>query len=143
MFKIAIAGSLLVLASCHRDHPINEDIVKEIKQKTTAWIPHEVEENPLRHKTRDEISEMLGVQFPNEFLPYTPDDENMSYNAPLEFDARKQWPDCIHPIRDQQRCGSCWAFGASEAFSDRLCIETKGKVNKVLSPQYEVSCDKG
>jgi cathepsin B len=58
---------------------------------------------------------------------------------PASFDSRTQWPSCIHPIRDQGQCGSCWAFGATEAFSDRVCI-AKG-VNVVLSPQYLVSCD--
>jgi len=64
-------------------------------------------------------------------------------NAPDSFDARKQWPSCIHPIRNQLHCGSCWAFSASEVLSDRFCIDSKGTVNVVLSPQDEVSCDTG
>lgn len=64
-------------------------------------------------------------------------------NAPASFDARDQWPTCVHEIRDQQHCGSCWAFGASEALSDRLCIYSDGKEDVVLSPQDLVSCDKG
>eukprot|EP01017_Pseudomicrothorax_dubius_P047090 TRINITY_DN83_c0_g3_i2.p1 TRINITY_DN83_c0_g3~~TRINITY_DN83_c0_g3_i2.p1 ORF type:complete len:468 (-),score=121.15 TRINITY_DN83_c0_g3_i2:131-1534(-) len=63
-------------------------------------------------------------------------------DLPTNFDARQQWPNCVHPIRDQQRCGSCWAFGASEALSDRFCIASKGDTNVVLSPQYLVSCDR-
>jgi len=47
----------------------------------------------------------------------------------------------IHPIRDQQRCGSCWAFSASEVLSDRVAIATK-KASPVLSPEDMVSCDK-
>jgi len=62
-------------------------------------------------------------------------------DVPDNFDARKQWPNCIHPIRDQQHCGSCWAFAASEAISDRFCIASNGNVNVVLSPQYLVSCN--
>jgi len=63
-------------------------------------------------------------------------------SIPDSFDARDQWGSCIHPIRNQQKCGSCWAFGASEAFSDRLCIASKNKTNVVLSPEDLVSCDK-
>jgi cathepsin B len=61
--------------------------------------------------------------------------------TPTNFDARTQWPNYIHAVRDQQQCGSCWAFGASEAFSDRIAIATNGKINVVLSPEDLVSCD--
>ncbi|OMJ66789.1 hypothetical protein SteCoe_36251 [Stentor coeruleus] len=61
------------------------------------------------------------------------------FTAPLSFDSRIQWPTCIHPIRDQGKCGSCWAFAASEALSDRLCIA--GGPNIVLSPQWLIDCD--
>ena len=45
-------------------------------------------------------------------------------DLPKEFDSRKKWPKCktIAQIRDQGHCGSCWAFGAVEALSDRFCI---------------------
>ncbi|BES87654.1 Cathepsin B [Nesidiocoris tenuis] len=61
---------------------------------------------------------------------------------PKEFDARKQWPNCptIAEIRDQGACGSCWAFGAVEAMSDRHCIHSNGKVNVRLSSDNLVSC---
>jgi len=60
-------------------------------------------------------------------------------NVPSGFDSRKQWSGCIHPIRNQEQCGSCWAFSASEVLSDRFCISEQ--VNVVLSPQWLVSCD--
>merc|ERR1719454_634122 len=63
-------------------------------------------------------------------------------DIPASFDARTKWPGLIHPIRDQQRCGSCWAFSASEVLSDRVAIATK-KASPVLSPEDMVSCDKG
>jgi len=61
---------------------------------------------------------------------------------PAEFDARVRWPGLIHPIRDQQQCGSCWAFSASEVLSDRVAIAS-GKASPVLSPEDMVSCDTG
>lgn len=47
---------------------------------------------------------------------------SISEDLPTEFDSRLQWPNCptIREIRDQGGCGSCWAFGAVEAMSDRV-----------------------
>eukprot|EP01015_Nassula_variabilis_P020806 TRINITY_DN3640_c0_g1_i6.p1 TRINITY_DN3640_c0_g1~~TRINITY_DN3640_c0_g1_i6.p1 ORF type:complete len:255 (-),score=46.92 TRINITY_DN3640_c0_g1_i6:108-872(-) len=94
--------------------------------------------------SREEIQSHLGARISTDFnnIP------KVSYRhllesiaIPAQFDLRTQWPDCIHEIRDQQSCGSGWAFGTSEAFSDRLCIATNGKKNIILSPQYSISCD--
>jgi len=67
--------------------------------------------------------------------------EGLSNDIPAYFNASEQWPGCVHPIRDQQHCGSCWAFAASESISDRFCIASNGSVDVVLSPQYLVSCN--
>ena len=61
---------------------------------------------------------------------------------PDSFDSRMQWPSYIHEIRNQQQCGSCWAFAASEALSDRFAIASNGDINVVLSPEDMVQCDK-
>ena len=61
-------------------------------------------------------------------------------DVPEEFDPRQtEMAKCIHPIRDQGDCGSCWAFAISEVFTDRLCIYKNQDV--ILSPQDLVSCD--
>jgi cathepsin B len=60
---------------------------------------------------------------------------------PAAFDARTQWGACIGAIRNQEQCGSCWAFGATESFSDRVCIASKAAANVPLSPEDLVSCD--
>ncbi|KAL9874049.1 cathepsin B [Glossina fuscipes] len=61
---------------------------------------------------------------------------------PEDFDSRKQWPHCptIWEIRDQGSCGSCWAFGAVEAMSDRVCIHSNGTLNFHFSADDLVSC---
>jgi len=61
--------------------------------------------------------------------------------VPESFDAREQWPNCIGAVRDQGHCGSCWAFGAVEALSDRICIASKGQVKVDLAAQDPTSCD--
>ena len=64
-------------------------------------------------------------------------------NDPLpdHFDWREQAPGCIHAVRNQGHCGSCWAHSASEVVSDRFCIASKGNIDVVLSPQQLVDCD--
>jgi cathepsin B len=64
---------------------------------------------------------------------------------PTFFDARQAWPGCLAPIRNQGMCGSCWAFAASLALTDRFCIAswngTSGTRKRLLSPQDLVDCD--
>lgn len=59
--------------------------------------------------------------------------------VPDTFDARDVWGDLILPVRDQQQCGSCWAFSVTETMGDRFGIV--GNSHGVLAPQDLVSCD--
>lgn len=61
---------------------------------------------------------------------------------PESFDPREQWKNCptLSEIRDQGSCGSCWAFGAAEAMSDRICIASKGNQNAEISAEDLLSC---
>lgn len=66
---------------------------------------------------------------------------NSGTDVPDSFDWREAKPECVHAVRDQGACGSCWAHGASEVLSDRFCIHSDGQVNVTLSPQQLVDCD--
>jgi cathepsin B len=50
---------------------------------------------------------------------------------PTDFDGRTAWPNCpsVSEIRDQANCGSCWAFGAVSAITDRYCIQKNQHVH--------------
>jgi cathepsin F len=44
------------------------------------------------------------------------------------------------PVKDQQQCGSCWAFSTTENFESMYYLKHKGKI-PVLGPQQLVDCD--
>jgi len=135
------AAIILALVACACATPLlTSNFVAEINSKQSQWVAGA---NKFTGMSVEEIKSYLGTNT----APYT--DVNVAdYSVltsisapPAEFDSRTQWPNCVHPIRDQARCGSCWAFGASEAFSDRVCIASQGATDVVLSPQWLVSCD--
>jgi cathepsin B len=67
----------------------------------------------------------------------------ISNAIPPAFDSRTQWGamcSSTGEIRDQSNCGSCWAFGAAEAGTDRLCIQTNGTQKYHLAAEDILSC---
>ncbi len=113
--------------------------------QNAGWEAYPIEENPFANYTHDDLPKLLGAELTynheNIWSLQDTDDHSEQENIPDMFDSRSQWPDCVTPIRNQEQCGSCWAFSASTAFSDRLCISSKGQTKVILSPQYIVSCD--
>ena len=138
MYKIAALGSLAVLAAA-RKHPIRSDIVDTLDKVVKSWESHSVESNPLKNYSADHLLGLLGTH-------PTPSNGEDNYVAPEvdlldSYNFNEAHKECAHEIRDQAQCGSCWAFGASEAFTDRFCLASEGKINVVFSPQDMVSCD--
>ena len=54
---------------------------------------------------------------------------------PEEYDLREEYKECesLRSIRFQDGCGGCWAFATAEVISDRICIESKGKKQPIIS----------
>ena len=101
--------------------------------------------NPITQMPRSEARKLLGVNM-EKLRPYTMYQQTFTPEqiaaAPESFDSRTQWSQCptIREIRDQKHCGSCWAFGAVEAMSDRICIHTQEIVR--LSAEDMNSCSR-
>jgi len=118
---------------------LDQALVDSINSAQGSW---KAEMSPrFQGVTVREVKALLGTDLSVESnLPvHSYDDVS---DVPASFDATTQWPDFIHPIRNQEQCGSCWAFAASEVLSDRYGIATNGSENAVLSPESLVSCDK-
>ena len=65
-------------------------------------------------------------------------DYKLDGNLPENFDWRDIAGDycpSLLEIRDQGHCGSCWAFGAVESFTDRLCIQSQGQLTADMSAE--------
>ena len=63
-------------------------------------------------------------------------------SIPTNFDSRTAWPNCdsIKEVRDQSNCGSCWAFGAAEAMSDRICVASGQSRQDRISAEDLLDC---
>jgi len=139
--------ALLALSTLAR-HPVNQDIVDEIKAKATTWWPVEPEDNIFKFHTEEQIIGMMGTKIDEERdrrvadeMGITGYDDESTVDLPANFDSREEWTDCPFDIKDQGHCGSCWAFGAVESLEDRICIRTGGKMKQDLSEQQMVSCN--
>lgn len=120
-------------------HPLSDEMIDAINKLGTSWKAG----RNFKMSELTRVRNMLGViKGPNyKKLPVLR--HEVPNDIPATFDARQKWPQCqtIGEIRDQGSCGSCWAFGAVEAMSDRYCVASGGKMTNVqISAEDLVSC---
>jgi len=61
-------------------------------------------------------------------------------NIPAEFDWRPRG--AVTPVKNQEQCGSCWAFSTTETIESMWILAGKGTNETVdLAPQQIVDCD--
>ncbi|XP_046877432.1 cathepsin B-like [Hypomesus transpacificus] len=118
-------------------HPLlSSEMIQYINKLNTTWKAGQNFYNV-------DLSYVQGLCGTLQNKPTLPELEHPAgVKLPDTFDARQQWPKCptIQDIRDQGSCGSCWAFGAAEAISDRLCIHSNAKITVEISAEDLLSC---
>jgi len=143
VFVLLIGVAFAVVTPLEDDAPaVDEDMISYVNSLKTTWTAgHNERFSKLR--VRD-VKRLCGVLDPIDESPHTSiEAATLSDAFPDTFDARTQWPACksIGTILDQGHCGSCWAFGAAEALTDRICIQSSGKLTYQVSEQDLTSCD--
>jgi hypothetical protein len=108
-----------------------------------AWESFAPGEGPFDHMSDQEFSDryLMSLKFaPSEDPPqFDVTAFENKFGIQREFDWRNTTKsNCIGPIRNQGRCGSCWAFATSGMMEDRHCI--KGGYYQTFSPQFMVDC---
>ena len=85
---------------------LSEEVLRQLQAKPPlSWTPSRTHFSRMR---RADVVRML--EDPKRLHPRTAQavvtHRTSRDPLPASFDARTQWGDCIHPIRDQQKCGS-------------------------------------
>ena len=134
-FSLALAGTILQ----DTDPVVTQEAIDYINSSQSSWV---ASSEWIGDMTVAEAKQYVGSILKPSSAPVKNWGALLDYTkVPDHFDSRTQWPSCVNEILDQGQCGSCWAFGAIEAFGDRICIETGKKIT--LSAQYVVDCDYG
>jgi len=109
----------------HRLKPLlSPELVDNVNQRATTWKAGLNKGSLVDGATRAQVISLLGAKKGGPKLPVKRDFVVAPEALPASFDSRVKWPLCatMNEIRDQSACGSCYAFGAVEAMSDRICI---------------------
>jgi len=129
------AAFVVGVASANEFHEISE----RVNSMQTTWKA----EAPAKFDSIEEAKPFLGAFLPGDAQYEEPEVvEIPAINAavPTSFDSAENWPQCtvISNVRDQSKCGSCWAFASTASFESRACIES-GKDIK-YSPEDTAFC---
>ncbi|KAJ7552085.1 hypothetical protein O6H91_06G041300 [Diphasiastrum complanatum] len=121
---------------------LQESLVQQVNTDLRASWKAGFNPRFLNHTVQD-VKRLCG-SLKAELIELDPLVQKRSYSKdvvlPVNFDAREAWAGCpsLKTILDQGHCGSCWAFGAVEALTDRFCI--LASENVTLSENDLLAC---
>lgn len=128
---------IALIAFSLNSRAINRKFVEHLKKHAPFQV-YEVEENPFRDWTDEELKARLGtIKEPSPI--HRDGDGDIVIDTPYDF--RKEHPKCLTGVRDQANCGSCYAFGSVTAFQYRYCMKSGDQMTTELAPQDPLSCD--
>ncbi|KAI1717026.1 papain family cysteine protease domain-containing protein [Ditylenchus destructor] len=144
--KEASKGVLNNIVPLEAEHLTGQKLVDYVNRHQNLWTAKLA--TKFNSWTEEEKMRMMGLKMEPETEKRTrnlAESRFLDIDLPKNFDARKQWPKCksIKEIRDQSKCGSCWAVGAVAAMSDRICIASKSQIQVSLSAADVLSCGDG
>lgn len=122
-------------------YPLSDTFIDLINEKQNSWTAGRnfPIDTPLAH-----IKKLAGALKDDriKLLNVVKHNDDIVKSLPDNFDPRDKWPNCptLNEIRDQGSCGSCWAFGAVEAMTDRVCIQSNGTKHFHFSAEDLLSC---
>ncbi|KAK8379725.1 hypothetical protein O3P69_019610 [Scylla paramamosain] len=140
LLLVAVVLVLVVASAARMDYALSDKFIQMLQSEQSTW------------KAGRNFNENLSMRYIGGLMGVHPDSKKhlpeplvrtVNPNSlPREFDSRAAWPHCptIGEIRDQGSCGSCWAFGAVEVMSDRVCIHSNAFQNFHFSSENLLSC---
>jgi cathepsin B len=131
---------VLLLGAALAHEPLTQELVDYVNSAQTMWKAGENEH--FKFMPIDVIKATMGVRDPPIDFHMDEIEASEPKDLPDTFDSRQKWASCptVHEVRDQASCGSCWAFGAVEAISDRICIHSDGKQTPHISAEDLLTC---
>ena len=110
----------------------------EYLKKRVSWEVADYDENVFKGWTVEEAGSLLGAVSPMLDTGIDVAQVEPDYALPSSID----WSGagCDHGVKNQGKCGSCWAVATAGMLSDRCCLQ--GNDKGWLSAQELVSCDK-
>lgn len=144
MIKVLVLFALIfAVFNIHPQFNSAQELVDHINSLGTTWT---AAVNKIYEHNNPEIArKLMGVLPQPDWMKLPRKTIQVADGIPESFDPREAWPNCesLKEIRDQSNCGSCWANGAAEAMSDRICIASGQKTQTRISVQDLMCCCTG